>query len=82
MLYMNAKDEALLREVLRIVKNPPALGYTQKIKNDEIIRQYEELLVKSSEYSLDRRNKAQAIVEAKRKEDPAYATPRAKKKIS
>lgn len=82
MLYMNAKDEALLREVLRIVKNPPALGYTQKIKNDEIIREFEDLVERSSEYSLDRRNKAQAIVEAKRKEDPTYATPRAKKKIS
>lgn len=82
MLYMNAKDEALLREVLRIVKNPPALGYTQKIKNDEIVREFEDLVERSSEYSLDRRNKAQAIVEAKRKEDPAYATPRAKKKIS
>lgn len=82
MLYMNAKDEALLKEVLRIVKNPPALGYTQKIKNDEIIREFEDLVERSSEYSLGRRNKAQAIVEAKRKEDPAYATPRAKKKIS
>jgi hypothetical protein len=79
---MNAKDEALLREVLRIVKNPPALGYTQKIKNDEIVREFEDLVERSSEYSLERRNKAQAIVEAKRKEDPAYATPRAKKKIS
>ena len=82
MLYMNAKDEALLTEVLHILKNPPALGYTQKRQNDEIIRQYEELLVKSSEYSLDRRSKAQAIVEAKRKEDPTYARPKKKKKIS
>ncbi len=82
MLYMNAKDEALLNEVLRIVKNPPALGYTQKIQNDATISEFEKLLVASSAYSQERREKAQAIVEAKRKEDPAYATPRAKKKIS
>lgn len=82
MLYMNAKDEALLTEVLHILKNPPALGYTEKRQNDATIAEFEELLVASSAYSQERREKAQAIVEAKRKEDPAYATPRAKKKIS
>ena len=82
MLKMSRQDEALLREVLHIVSNPPALGYTQKVKNDEIIRQFADLLDKSSAYSQERREKAQAIVEAKRKIDPKYANTRAKKKIS
>ena len=82
MLKMSRQDEALLREVLHIVSNPPALGYTQKVKNDETIRQFADLLDKSSAYSQKKRKQAQAIVEAKRKIDPTYATPRAKKKIS
>lgn len=82
MLKMSRQDEALLREVLRILKNPPAMGYTQKRQNDATIAEFEELLVASSAYSQKRREKAQAIVEAKRKIDPKYANTRAKKKIS
>lgn len=82
MLKMSRQDEALLNEVLRILKNPPAMGYTQKIKNDATIAEFEKLLVASSAYSQAKREQAQAIVEAKRKVDPTYATPRAKKKIS
>lgn len=80
MLKMSRQDEALLREVLRIVSNPPALGYTQKVKNDETIRQFADLLDKSSAYSQEKREQAQAIVEAKRKIDPKYA--RSKKKTT
>lgn len=78
MLYMNNKDEALLKEVLHVLKHPNALSSVQREKNESVIKSFEVLLKDSSEYSQERRSKAQAMVEAKRKIDKKYATPRAR----
>lgn len=79
MIYLNNTDTAIIESALDVMRRHNGqLSYAESLQIDAL----DKLLKDSKEYSIERREKAKAIITEKRKTDKSYAHSHKRKKTS